>query len=409
MSPAIDLSLLSDAPFSPEDAYVPVLRDEPIKFEGDMRLLDHLFVGAAMLGASDITVQTGARPRIQINGRQHLAMRRALSPTEVASIAAHIWRSDDAQSMLRQGRALDFAYEVRTGRRERKRFRVNAVAIMRGNSDGIEITMRALPNVTPTLDQIAFEAELRPHIDPVSGMIVVAGATGQGKSTTMAALTRHQIESGLAQNDGRKIVDFSAPIEFDYADITNETTDNASLVGQSEIGIGRNLPNFAEGVRSAMRRAPAVINVGESRDLETMAASIEACLTGHLVQTTTHAGSVSEALRRMASVFPVEEREGRAFDLISSLQLCVVQHLIRTGDSRGRVAVREYLVFDDDLRARFTSRRVDDWPGIVAEVMAAPGPHLARPLKDHASMLLSEGKITDREAARFMPRALRAA
>ena len=406
---AIDTSKLSEEPFTEQDHYVPVLLEEPRLFDGDMAALDHLIVGAAMRGASDLTFSTGARTRVQINGRQRVGLRRPTSATEMNAILAHLWNAEDAPSLLRQGRALDFSYEVRIARGKRQRYRINAVGIMRGNADGIELTLRALPETTPTLDQVAFEPELRPYTDPKSGMIVIAGATGQGKSTTMAALTRAQIERGADGYDARKIVDFSAPIEFDYADLFDETSTNASIIGQSEIGPGRNLPTFADGIRSAMRRAPQIINVGESRDLETMSASIEACLTGHLVQTTTHAGSVAEALRRMASVFSVEEREGRAFDLITSLQMCVVQHLIRTSDGQGRVAVREYLVFDDDVRARFTSSRVDDWPAVVAALMETPGDHLARPLKDHARMLLSDGRISERDAARFIPRELRAA
>lgn len=396
---AIDHGLLANGEFDPSEPHVAILRDEPARFDGQEHLIDHLIVGAALRGASDITFQTNARPRVQINGRQYLGLRRSIVPSEMTLIASRLWRSDDATSILHQGKALDFSYEVKVARGKRQRYRVNATGIMKGNTSGVEITMRALPESTPTLDTVAFEEELRPYLRPKSGIIVIAGATGQGKSTTMAALTRHHLES-----DEPKIIDLAAPIEFDYADILSERLNRAGFIGQSEIGPGRNLPTFADGVWTALRRAPAIINVGESRDLETMTATIEACLTGHLVNTTTHAGSVAEALRRMASVFPAEEREGRAFDLITSLQMCVVQHLIRTGDERGRVAVREYLVFDDDVRARFTSTKVDEWPGLVAEFMATEGDHIARPLRVHAQELLNAGRITEREALRFIPR-----
>lgn len=395
----LDLTLISQGEIDPTQAYVPILVSEPSRFDGEPHLLDHFIVGAAIRGASDITFQTNARPRVQINGRQHLGLRRPLVPTEMSMLVSHLWKSQEAISILRQGRALDWSYEVRIARGKRQRYRVNATGIMKGNTDGVEVTMRALPETTPTLDSVGLEHELRPFLRPKSGIIVIAGATGQGKSTTMAALTRHHVES-----DEPKIVDFSAPIEFDYADILNERLDRAGFIGQSEIGEGRNLPTFAEGVRSALRRAPAVINVGESRDLETMTAAIEACLTGHLVNTTTHAGSVSEALRRMASVFPPEEREGRAFDLITSLQIVIVQHLIRTGDQRGRVPIREYLIFDESVRSRFTSTTVDAWPGVVADLMETSGHEIARPLKDHAKQLLAAGSITEVEARRFLPR-----
>ena len=394
----IDLSRISEREIDPTDSYVPILRDEPQRFD-ESHHLDHFIVGAAKRGASDITFQTNARPRVQINGKQHVALRKVLVPTEMDMILTRLWGTEDGMSLLRQSRPLDFAYEVKIDRGLRQRYRVNATGIMKGNSDGVEITMRALPQRTPTLDSVDLEQELRPFLRPKSGIIVIAGATGQGKSTTMAALTDYHLKQ-----EEPKIIDLAAPIEFDFADVLSERQDRAGFIGQSEIGPGRNLASFADGVWTALRRAPAIINVGESRDRETMTAAIEACLTGHLVNTTTHAGSVAEALRRMASVFPSEEREGRAFDLITSLQICIVQHLIRTGDARGRVPVREYLIFDETVRERFTSTRVDDWPGVVAELMETAGHATARPLKDHARQLLADGKITETEAKRFLPR-----
>ena len=398
----IDLSLFDEAPFDPGESHCPILKDEPSRFDGGHEeLFDHLIVGAALKGASDITIQTETRPRVQIHGRQHFGMIRPLSATEVEIILIRLWGSNDASAIIRQARALDFSYEVRVKRGQRQRYRVNATGIQKDGVNAIEITLRALPETTPTFESVSLELELRDHLVPRSGLIVIAGATGQGKSTTMAAITRHHLESDPA----RKIIDLQAPIEFAYTDILNDREDRASVIGQSEIGEGRNLRTFAEGVWTALRRAPQVINVGEARDRETMTAAIEACLTGHIVNTTTHAGSIAEALRRMASVFPAEEREGRAFDLITSLQLCVVQHLIRTGDERGRVPVREYLLFDDDIRQRFTSVPVGSWTDVVTQLLEdPPDAALAKPLWRSAVDLVQSGRITKDEARRFVPR-----
>ncbi|MEC5291927.1 ATPase, T2SS/T4P/T4SS family [Aurantimonas sp. C2-6-R+9] len=397
----IDLARLDQTPFDPSGSFVPVLIEEPSRFDGDQTaLFDTFVVGAALRGASDITIQSETRPRIQINGLQYFGMRRATQSGEVGLILSHLWNGNDAPTILRQGRALDFSFEVRVRRGHRQRFRVNATGIMKHGSDGIEISMRALPETTPTLDSVELENELRPYLLPRSGIIVIAGATGQGKSTTMAAITRAHLESPEA----KKIIDLQAPIEFTYSDILNDVEDRASLIGQSEIGEGRNLKTFADGVWSALRRAPAIINVGEARDRETMTAAIEACLTGHVVNTTTHAGSVAEALRRMASVFPTDEREGRAFDLITSLQLCVVQHLIRTEDERGRIAVREYLLFDEEVRDRFVSTPVTTWTETVTQLLTNPPPSvIAKPLWRSAQELVDAGRITRTEAKRFMP------
>ena len=401
----IDRDLFCPDTFDPASPYCRVLKDEPIRFDGGQeRLFEHLIVGAALKGASDITIQSETRPRIQIHGRQHFGFKRALSSTEVALILAHLWRGNDASAIIRQGRALDFSFEVRVERGLRQRYRVNATGIQKLGGDGIEITLRALPETTPTFESVSLEPELHEHLAPRSGMLVIAGATGQGKSTTMAAITRHHLEADPA----RKIIDLQAPIEFAYSDVLNDREDRASVIGQSEIGEGRNLKTFADGVWTALRRAPQVINIGEARDRETMTAAIEACLTGHIVNTTTHAGSIAEALRRMASVFPTEERDGRAFDLITSLQLCVVQHLVRTGDERGRVPVREYLLFDDDIRGRFTSAPVTEWTAVVTELLENPPKSaLAKPLWRSAVDLVKAGRITPAEAQRFIPRSKR--
>ncbi|MGB3247093.1 MAG: ATPase, T2SS/T4P/T4SS family, partial [Sulfitobacter sp.] len=111
-------------------------------------------------------------------------------------------------------------------------------------------------------------------------------------------------------------------------------------------------------------------NVGESRDRESMEACIEACLTGHLVNTTTHAGSIAETLRRMAFLFPPEEQEARSFDLMTSLNLIIWQRLVKTADGNGRVALREYLVFDQTVRDRFLSVHPLEWGNVVKQVFS---------------------------------------
>jgi defect-in-organelle-trafficking protein DotB len=318
-------------------------------------------------------------------------------------LLGRIWRSADATGILRQGRPLDFSYEVPVDRNHRQRFRVNATGIMKEAGEGIEITLRVLPSTTPTLDDVSFEPELRRYIDPRSGLVVIGGGTGHGKSTTLAAITRHHIEN---TGNPRKIVDLQAPIEFTYSDILTEHSESPSIIGQSEIGEGRNLKSFADGIWAALRRAPAFINVGECRDVGSTEACIEACLTGHIVNTTTHAGSVAEGLRRLAIAFPAEEQSARAFDLISSLQLFVVQRLIRTSDERGRVAVREYLVFDDNVRDRFFETPIDGWSGIVSTILkeaASGGPFVARSTAESAGRLLAAGKIKPDEARRLLP------
>lgn len=361
----IDLDRINLNPDDPNEAEVTILKDEPNRFDSDLSAFDHFLVGAAMKGASDINISADLRMRVQLHGDQKLATKRRLLITEVQAMLAHLWSANDAMSLVSAGRPLDFSYEKKIDRKRSQRFRVNATGEQRFGTNGVQITLRALPDTTPTLDDVGLEEELRDHLEPASGIIVVAGATGHGKSTTMAAMTRSHLEN---RDRSRKIVDLQAPIEYTFRDINTDAADIASFISQSEIGIGRNIPAFAEGVRAAMRRAPAVINVGESRDRESMEACIEACLTGHLVNTTTHAGSIAEALRRMAFLFPPEEQEARSFDLMTSLNLIIWQRLVKTANGNGRVALREYLVFDRNVRDRFLSVPPLDWVNVINQI-----------------------------------------
>lgn len=352
-------------PVDPGSSSVRILKSEPNRFDADLSAFDHFLVGAAMKGASDINIGADLRLRVQINGDQLLASKRRMLITEVQAMLAHLWTANDAMSHISAGKQLDYSYEKKIDRKHGQRFRVNATGEQRFGTNGVQITLRSLPDKTPTLDDVGLEDELRDRLDPVSGIIVIAGATGHGKSATMAAMTRCHLEN-IARP--RKIVDLQAPIEYTFRDINTDSMNMVSFISQSEIGIGRNIPTFAEAVRAAMRRAPSVINVGESRDRESMEACIEACLTGHLVNTTTHAGSVAEALRRMVFLFPPEEQASRSFDLMTSLNLIIWQRLVKTADGRGRVALREYLVFDRYVRNKFLAAPLLEWGRIVEAV-----------------------------------------
>ena len=384
----IDLDRIDLTPPDPNETEITILKEEPNRFDSDLSAFDHFLVGAAMKGASDINISADLRMRVQLHGDQRLATKRRLLITEVQAMLAHLWSANDAMSLVSAGRPLDFSYEKKIDRKRSQRFRVNATGEQRFGTNGVQITLRALPDTTPTLDEVGLEDELRNHLEPASGIIVVAGATGHGKSTTMAAMTRSHLEN---RQRSRKIVDLQAPIEYTFRDINTDAADVASFISQSEIGVGRNIPTFAEGVRAAMRRAPAVINVGESRDRESMEACIEACLTGHLVNTTTHAGSIAEALRRMAFLFPPEQQEARSFDLMTSLNLIIWQRLVKTADGNGRVALREYLVFDQNVRDRFLSVPPLEWVNVVKQIFSdsCSNPNLiARTMTQSAEQLV---------------------
>lgn len=363
-------------------------------------MIQQIVANAVVTGASDVTLQTDRQPRIEVHGRLYRVGARPFNRAEINGFLDWIY-APNASAQITGRQVLDFAWEMRFDRTWRQRFRVNATGILAGKDDGVEITLRVLPRVTPSIASVSLDPALVEPMLPNEGIVIVAGATGHGKSTTLAALTRHLLED---REKPRKIVDLQKPIEYTFYDVIFGNSDGSpSLLGQSEVG--RHIESFGQGVWTALRRKPHVIIVGEARDIETIEAAIEASLTGHLVHTTTHAGSVSETLRRITQAFPAQEREGRAFDLISSLRFVVAQYLLPTADRRGRTPIREYLRFDADVRNALAERHPDEWPKMIAAYMRSDDPNvLKEPMWLAARKAFDKGLIDEATARPFLVR-----
>lgn len=300
----------------------------------------HFLLAAAQAKASDVTVQTDAQPRIEINGQLYRFEQRPWTASEIEDILTDSYGAASGVAEIRGQKCLDYSYEIPLASGKRCRFRVNATGILVSNGSGIEMTFRVMPDDPPHWQEIGLTSREIKRMTPRAGLVVLAGPTGSGKSTTLAALTRYHLQN---QSHPVKIVDIQAPIEFTYAHFNVAETGSPSLIGQSEIG--RHLPSFAAAIRSALRRNPHIIVLGEARDKETIETAFEAALTGHLVYTTAHAGSVQDCVHRLLAPFPLSERDHRASDLAACLRFVMVQQLLPRCNHSGRVASREWMVF----------------------------------------------------------------
>ncbi len=319
------------------NTHINLMPDEPTRFSPVFmdRVLEH----AEHLNASDITIQTGEPIYAEVYGALIKLTNRKLSNTEVGDLINGIY-GPNATTQLLSGKDIDTHYEFRPNRGVRYRYRVNATACMVEGHDSIQITLRSIPTTPPKLDLLGLPENILEALAPQEGIVFITGATGSGKSTLLASIIRSLIE---AEDSNRKVLTYEAPIEFVYDEI--ETT--SAVVSQSEIP--RHLPSFADGVRNALRRKPRLIMVGECRDTETISAALEAALTGHPVYTTLHTSGVAETMRRLVTSFSGEERLGRTIDILETIRLCIWQKLVPTVDGK-RVALREYLIFDEPVR-----------------------------------------------------------
>ncbi|OGT52834.1 MAG: Dot/Icm secretion system ATPase DotB [Gammaproteobacteria bacterium RIFCSPHIGHO2_12_FULL_41_15] len=334
--------------------------NEPTRFEP--KHLNDLLVYCHRIQAADITIQTGAPIITEVYGQIIKITRRELSNAEVSDLLNAIYGPNGTTQIMR-GQDIDTHYEVRPNRDERFRHRVNGTGCYVDGHEGIQITIRTIPAEPPALSQLALPSAVIEAIAPQEGVIYVTGATGSGKSTLLAAIIKELAED---PHSHRKILTYEAPIEFVYDSIDTPT----AIVCQSEIP--RHLPNFAAGVRNALRRKPRLILVGEARDTETISAVLEAALTGHPVYTTLHSNGVAETIRRLVGSFSKEERVGRTIDIIETLRLIIWQRLVPSIDGK-RIALREYLAFNETIRDQLLESNLEQITATVRRLVQQHG------------------------------------
>jgi defect-in-organelle-trafficking protein DotB len=347
--------------------------------------LDGLFEWAFRLGASDIRVETHKPVFVQLHGRMRQATHRTFTEREVEEAVNRLYGAEGV-ARLKRGEDFDVSYEVQPDRRTRFRFRVNATAVLAQGDDGGAVVARALPERSRALSEQGVEPEIVRACMPRTGLVCIAGGTGNGKSTLQAGITRGR----LADPDSHvAILEYSSPIEFTFDDVEGTT----ATISQSEIP--RHLPSFAAGIRNAMRRAGDVIIIGECRDGETMAAAAQAALTDHAVYSTIHAGTLSETVQRIVSLCPLEERGALTVAVAQTLRLIVNQRLVQSLDGT-RTALREFLVFDRPMRRKLAGTNPDRWPALVDDMLAEGcGQSFERAIQ----RALAEGRISEAVAA----------
>lgn len=271
-------------------------------------------------GASDLYLTTGAPPSVKVQGK---LVRISDAPLRVGVVKAVAYEimTPDQQRDFERNLEMNLGLPIR----DVGRFRVN-VYMQRGE---VSMVIRYISARIPSLDSLHMPLILKDQIMQKSGLVLVVGATGAGKSTTLASMIEHR-----NRNHAGHILTIEDPIEFTYSH-------GLSIIGQREVGI--DTLSYKNALREAMREAPDVILIGEIRDHEAMEAAISFADTGHLVLSTMHAVNANQALDRMINMFPAQAQSRILQDLSLNLR-CIVSQRLLEGMRGQRLPAAEVLL-----------------------------------------------------------------
>ncbi len=279
-------------------------------------------------GASDLHMVVSRPPLLRIDGQLIPADDLQTLTAEDAEEALNQITTERERADFERCLELDFGRSIP----DVGRVRLNA-AKQRGTTI---LAIRLLPATIPSLDDLGMPKACKDLILQPRGLVVISGPTGSGKSTTLAAMIEH-----LNQTESRLVITIEDPVEYTYEN-------KKCTVIQRELG--NDTLSFAEALRHILRQDPDVILVGEMRDLDTASAAITVAETGHLVLTTGHAPSASQAVERIANLFPPHERHLAQARLASLLLGILCQTLVPRADGSGRVAAVEVMLANMAVR-----------------------------------------------------------
>jgi twitching motility protein PilT len=322
-------------------------------------------------GGSDIHLAVGYPPLLRVMGDIAPIRYRNLTAEELSMLVLEVM-NDMQKAAFESGQDVDFSYAPKPG----ERYRFNVYRKM----GGVGCAIRVVPNKIPTLDELGLPPVVKKLAESHQGMLLVTGATGTGKSTTLAAIIDYL-------NTSRKlnIITLEDPVEYMHQS-------KNSLVVQREVGAS--VESFADGLRSALREDPDVILVGELRDAETIMMAMMAAETGHLVLGTLHTTSAHKTLDRIIDVLPAEQKAQGLTFLAQSLRGVISQTLVVKPNRSGRKVIAEIMVMTPAIQNLLQSGRAFQIPSTMQT-----GKEFGMQLMDQALLDAVQAKEIDPDAA----------
>jgi len=286
-----------------------------------MAVIDQYFQHLVASGGSDLHLSEGQPPKMRAHGAVAPIADGVLEHDTLNHMLGEICDDKAYERFLEKG-DLDFAYEMD----KESRFRCNYFK----QKNGLGAVFRLIPTKIKTIEELNIPQTIERFGDLRSGLVLVTGPTGSGKSTTLAALIDY-----INRTYARHIITVEEPIEFVH-------NHKKSTITQREVPI--HCPSFADGLRASLREDADIVLVGEMRDLETISLALTAAETGLLVFGTLHTNNARKTVDRLVDVFPSDQQSQVRTMLAGSLRGVVAQLLLRRDDKPGRVAVNEILV-----------------------------------------------------------------
>lgn len=285
------------------------------------RMMQTLLKKLVAKGGSDLFITAGFPPAIKIDGEVHRAAQQELGSDQAAVLVRSIMND-------RQARDFDATKECNFAINPQGigRFRVSAF-IQQGQVGAV---LRTIITKIPTVEELELPENLKEIAMTTRGLVLLVGATGSGKSTTLAAMVGHRNNSSRGH-----IVTIEDPVEYVHPH-------GNCVITQREVGV--DTESWHAALKNTLRQAPDVILIGEIRDRETMEYGVQFAETGHLCLATMHANSANQALDRIINFFPEEKRSQLLMDLSLNVEALISQRLIPRQNGEGRVAAMEIML-----------------------------------------------------------------
>jgi twitching motility protein PilT len=339
--------------------------------------MEKIIKAAVERGASDLLIKAGDVFRARINGKLVPLTKQRLTPDQTRAIALKLIASEEDRGKIDRLKDFDCSW----GMPGVGRFRVNVLK----QRSSFMVVMRVIPFDVPTLESLELPQVLATIAESDKGLVLVTGATGSGKTSTIAAMINH-----INRTQHKHIVTIENPIEFLHRDINSSVT-------QRDVGV--DTESYSIGLAAALRQDPDVVLIGEIRDAETLDSAVKGAEMGHLVIAAMPSPDAAAALGRLLAMFPREERQIGRLRLADALRAVISQQLLARKSGEGRVAAMEIVVATPAVREAV---RDSQGLGELEELIEAGGDGMST-LEQHVVRLVEGGIISPDTARAAVP------